>query len=497
MSEDPNFINLADDPAPQLNQDIWIGHGREWPKDPKLVPRALGLYRSHLLEVPEYYINKAFPRADITVEKFIETDLLKVSYSLVAVKPILWFNMLSPNQDEEVLLSRPIPSQIFVQKAKEAFGQAILDGNLSIQDPSYPNSRLPLWSVQFWTKAHEVKDAQLQWKKALDWFDTNFSNGDEELRRSTRTRLLALRWNELTDIPGAGNRTTTQLFACLLSADRMSDVLVDMMFSHLSERAEGDPTLDNIIIIETLRFMNDINKAAKKEDHNEPLTSFLKRLEDRIKATQSDTLLFPAFLEKPKHWLTFKIDFRTSELSYGKQNTQEPERDSSPLVGDSLSHRGMAPPKHTIKKLQWWLGKRFNNSFVNLGDDLEHGSQEDGTECGLLATNTAAREMFHDTLWTCERKILERVEWFNKLCNAHIDYVRNWRLESNFYNDLPQPLDQCKYGCPTLSNVQPPFNERRMRQECYHGVHDTQGSCDVNHITVESLVTLGNSKQSP
>ncbi|KAF9459537.1 hypothetical protein BDZ94DRAFT_1381618 [Collybia nuda] len=412
MSEDPNFINLADDPVPQLNQDIWIGHGREWPEDPKLVPRALNLYRSHLLEVPEYYNNKAFPKANIIVEKFIETNLLTVSYSLVAVKPNLWFNVLPPNQDEKVLLSRPVPSRIFVQKAKEVFGQAILDGNLSIQDPSYSNSRLPLWTVQFWTKAHEVKDAQLKWKKALDWFDTKFSDGNEELRSATRRRLLALRWNELTNIPGAGNQTTTQLFASLLSADRMSDVLVDMMFSHLSERAEGDPTLDNIVIIETLRFMNDINKATKKEDHNTPLTSLLKRLEDRIKETQSDTLLFPIFLEKEKHWLTFKIDFRNSELSYG----------------DSLSHRGMAPPKQATKKLKWWLGKRFNSAFVDLGDSLEHGSQEDGTECGLLATNTAAHETFHDTLWTCERKILERVEWFNKLFKAHIDYAHGMSI---------------------------------------------------------------------
>lgn len=321
--EDPNFINLADDPTPQLDHSIWIGKGRDWPKDPKDVPRGLGLYRSHLLEIPDYYKKQAFPRNDITVEEFITKDLLKVSHSLVAVKPNLWFNHLPPNQDVEALLSRPIPSQVFVEKIKEAFGQAILDGKESVQDPSFPNSRLPLWSVQFWVKAHEINDSQHRWKTSLAWLMTNFAAGDEEFRNVTRRRLLALRWNERTNIPGAGNLTTTLVFALLLSDDRMDDVLIDMMFSQLSERAERDPILDEFIIIETLRFMNDINKAISMEDHNEPLTPFLKRLEDRIRGTESDTLIFPAFLHVAKHWLAFKIDFRRLEVSYGARNTTE------------------------------------------------------------------------------------------------------------------------------------------------------------------------------
>jgi hypothetical protein len=84
----------------------------------------------------------------------------------------------------------------------------------------------------------------------------------------------------------------------------------------------------------------------------------------------------------------------------------------------------MAPPKVITKKLQWWLKKRFHRAFVELGDDLEHGWQEDGTECGLVTTNTAAHEMFNDVLWTCERKTVERVEWFNRLWKAHIEDVR-------------------------------------------------------------------------
>jgi hypothetical protein len=84
----------------------------------------------------------------------------------------------------------------------------------------------------------------------------------------------------------------------------------------------------------------------------------------------------------------------------------------------------MPPPKGIIKKLQWWLRKRFRGPFKDCGDTLEHGLQEDGTECGIVAPNTAAREVFRDELWTTDRKVFERANWFCKLSAAHVKDVR-------------------------------------------------------------------------
>lgn len=72
----------------------------------------------------------------------------------------------------------------------------------------------------------------------------------------------------------------------------------------------------------------------------------------------------------------------------------------------------MPPSKGIIKKLQWWLRKRFCGPFKDCGDVLEHGRQEDGTECGVITPNTAAREVFHDELWRQDHKVVERVSWF-------------------------------------------------------------------------------------
>ncbi|KAF8228025.1 hypothetical protein L208DRAFT_1424582 [Tricholoma matsutake] len=196
------------------------------------------------------------------------------------------------------------------------------------------------------------------------------------------THLLLLRWNEITNIPGAGSQTTTQVFAWLLSDEWINDMLIDMMFSHLSEHVEEDSMLDSF-------FMQAINKASSENDHNKPLTLFLHHLENRNQKGKFNTLIFPAHLGQENYWLAFKIDFEHGELSYG-----------------------MPPPKGIVKKLQWWLWKCFRGPFKDCGDFLEHGHQEDSTKCGIITPNTAAREVFHDELWRQDQKAVEHVNWF-------------------------------------------------------------------------------------
>lgn len=90
--------------------------------------------------------------------------------------------------------------------------------------------------------------------------------------------------------------------------------------------------------------------------------------------------------------------------------------------GDTLSHV-LQKPKEIIKKIQWWLKKRFGIQFKDCGDDLEHGKQEDFTDCGIACANTAARELFEDPLWSDEQKGDQRVRWFITLTKKHIKEV--------------------------------------------------------------------------
>ena len=111
----------------------------------------------------------------------------------------------------------------------------------------------------------------------------------------------------------------------------------------------------------------------------------------------------------------------------------------------------MPRPKAAIKKLRWWLQKRFENPFRELGDQLVHGKQEDGTECGILTVNTIAHKVFQDPLWVVGRKAVERVVWFNKLVGAHIQEVRITKLQ-----DLM--IDK---AFPTRSTVTPLWHRTR------------------------------------
>ena len=152
----------------------------------------------------------------------------------------------------------------------------------------------------------------------MNGLDENNLGHNKPVVEATRHKLLTLRWNEPVYLSGAGTATTTTAFIRLLSYSLIDGNLIDMMFAYLSDRAERDPTLDNFAIIETLRFMYDINIAASADDHKKPLTPLLQRLEERIKETESDVLIFPVHFSEQKHWLTFKIDFTNAEISYGK-----------------------------------------------------------------------------------------------------------------------------------------------------------------------------------
>ena len=84
----------------------------------------------------------------------------------------------------------------------------------------------------------------------------------------------------------------------------------------------------------------------------------------------------------------------------------------------------MPVPKDALKSIQSWLTKRFGSTYKNTGDMLSHGDQDNFTDCGILAANTAAHDIFADKLWSPEMKALHRVMWFVNLSEAHIDYVR-------------------------------------------------------------------------
>ena len=73
----------------------------------------------------------------------------------------------------DCLRYRALPAEAFIDAAMKDLGQALLDGKKSVEDPSFPQSRLPFWVLQFWNKMHWIVFAQPQWMKGLSWIDNN------------------------------------------------------------------------------------------------------------------------------------------------------------------------------------------------------------------------------------------------------------------------------------------------------------------------------------
>ena len=213
------------------------------------------------------------------------------------------------------------------------------------------------------------------------------------------------------------------------------------MFAHISDRIENDETIDSLVAVETLRFWTEIDKAkSAKYFEKASGSAFIRRLEMRILDEELDFLVFPVRMDSQTHWLTFKLDFKNCELAYGMKlfSFRLKKVMYTPFQGDSLAHE-LSAPSDVIKKLKWWLKGRFKKIFKDLGDSLEHGSQNDWTDCGILSANTAAHEIFEDELWTGNTKQFERGKWFVTLVTKHMkevsistDFIDNYLPKSRW-----------------------------------------------------------------
>jgi hypothetical protein len=312
---------------------------------------------------------------------------------------------------------------------------------------------------------HEIHAVQQDWKKAIQWVDEHIhkagtvqTDDTRELFKAAEILLNELRWDEHTDIPGSdGCGTTTFTFAAYLSDNKMMNTdHINMMFSHLSDRAEQDTMIDSFVVIEKLRFMNAIEKVSDAKGRDQPSQPFLRRLEDKIKKKDIQAVVFPVYMKKEKHWLTMRADFEEKEISYGAffsvmfRGVMLILSPGPLFEGDSLVHKGMPPPKATLKQVQTWLKKRFGKEFKNTWDSLAHGDQEGFIDCGILASNTAAHDIFGDALWTYERKAIERVQWFIRLSKTHIEDVRTFCILSFsvlFFYSLGKPIRKSNTLC--------------------------------------------------
>ena len=317
MSE---LIDISDG-LPPFNHAEWIGTGRKLPDDPDKIPFGFRLFCDTLLEVPEEFNASLFPDEKLSVMEFLNVILPKPSHQLPQVHVKTCLTSLPVNTEPEGLRTRVLPPLQFINNALEHFPQAVSSGAVSIEYPTYPGSRLPLWTISYVKKMYQLHGIQQRWRSGAEWVEEHLTQAGspQMLFETARCYLNTVRWNEPTEIPGSGAGTTTHDFSAYLSDNlKMNDIHINMMFAHLGDRVERDDTLDAIVVVENLRFMREINKATSADYFQGSPTRSMLRLEQRLEVRGADTIIFPAFLESQSHWLTFKLDTEKFELSYGE-----------------------------------------------------------------------------------------------------------------------------------------------------------------------------------
>jgi hypothetical protein len=79
-------------------------------------------------------------------------DLLKYTLPIKRTALVLSqaseaYSHVEPNEDSNVLATRPVPPKDYLDKLETTFGQAWFDGARSIADTRYKDSRLPLLAL--------------------------------------------------------------------------------------------------------------------------------------------------------------------------------------------------------------------------------------------------------------------------------------------------------------------------------------------------------------
>ena len=116
------------------------------------------------IEIPRQYQPLLIPDPTLSIFQFTELKLRKTSTLIEYVAKICFLEQ-DETEDISCLANRNLPSRTFVNNTKLAFGQAILDGARSINDPYYKGGLLPL---QYWDTMHEMLDDQKTWQKAIE-----------------------------------------------------------------------------------------------------------------------------------------------------------------------------------------------------------------------------------------------------------------------------------------------------------------------------------------
>ena len=299
------LIEVDDDEL--FEEKEWIGRGKkyDWANLPGCVTSA----KNASLEIPEDFLCRAhLPPSNLSVANFLLFKLPRLSSEIISSKTSTWFSSDAPTADDNVLISRPVPSPEFINSLDAVYGQAWLDGTKLVVDQRFNDGtdRLPLWIISFWKEVAQCHKTQVLWKASELWLDREGSKSKEEtlqeLIRQVHQLLGSVTWNSKMSYC-KGNTTTLHL-AKLLGTVWLSDEHINMMIDVLLAELSRNPKSKTHVA--DLSFALEISKIHEKAPASQ---RYLGNFVNQVREQHLEKLYFPLHVNN-SHWIAGMVDFK-------------------------------------------------------------------------------------------------------------------------------------------------------------------------------------------
>ncbi|KAJ7197465.1 hypothetical protein GGX14DRAFT_574247 [Mycena pura] len=381
--------------AKSLDLTKYIRRGLQYHDVPPNVEAA----RKRLLQLPES-VAPHIPPKTLMVAELQHHDLPPVS----SARGMQGYHFTDdpPSRDiNEMLPFLVVPARAVSEQLLKNIGQAWFDGKTSIRTPLHPDVCFPFFTLTFWlaiAEAVESKDAWIAAEVSLNQL------GDSKEERACKLTIEGL-WRVL---PWQGKTCSfpTVDLARLFTEEYLHSGIVDALLAVLAFRLRGTSIQDTLLADTWFAEMLGLyHPIVDGKPTGTILTNKSAQRELRKYATWAQNpdhrKLYCVLYRHPDHWTTSAVDFHNFTVMYG----------------DGLHWQR---PAEFFNALKAWLAESSETQF-RVTDNLPCAEQTDGSNCGIIAVNCIAHNIFGDALWTRKNARLLRAK-------AFCDIVKHARL---------------------------------------------------------------------
>lgn len=283
-------------------------------------PEDEPILRPPLPTLPTHF-QARLPHRNLSITGLLEYPFpTQASDPLIQLSTSSYFSNNEPTEDPNTSLSRPLPpsESTVIENLQQKLPEAIRHGAKSLVDPHYVMSRLPLYTIQYWTQLDFAKRRAAKWRRANAWrLEHGAKVEDDKLQDDVKSVMDTITWEADLRIMGVGSPVDE--LAELLSDDWLNDDMMNAAMDYIARRARD--TAAAVIVAPLwlyfrMRTANEINAYSPEK----PGPSILRHYWNLITIGKKTHLYFP--VHDNNHWTVFEVNFAKKTLRHGESCTK-------------------------------------------------------------------------------------------------------------------------------------------------------------------------------